>query len=245
MNTKLSVFTLLIAAAFLSGCAHYIPPGEKADLKALAPADIQEGFAAKPSSPFPAGIAAVRIQAAAYSNYYIEQNGGRYGSGRYSVITAHEVEDQSQIDRIAKLPSIAGLISLNRMLLPARIDSDRDLRLAASRLQAELILLYTFDTAFFDTDASKPLTVITLGLSPTRKIRVTTTASALLMDTRTGYIYSAYESTEKRDTRSTSWGSKDSADEARREAEKAAFAGLVDELVKSWPALLDRYAKKG
>lgn len=57
--------------------------------------------------------------------------------------------------------------------------------------------VYTFDTSFFDDDLSKPLTIISLGLSPTRKLSVTTTASALLLDTRTGYVYSTYESTKK------------------------------------------------
>jgi hypothetical protein len=234
---------LILPFLFFAGCATYIPPGEKADLKALAPADIQEGFSAKPSHPFPAGIAAVRIQGPKYTNYYLDRNGGRFGSGRFSIVTVHEVEEQSQIDRIAHLPSVAGMISLNRMLLPARLDSDRDLRVAASRLQADLLLLYTFDTSFFDRDAATPLTVITLGLSPTRKIRVTTTASALLLDTRTGYVYSAYETTEKRDVHSTSWGSRDTADEARKDAERTAFKKLVDEFVTSWSDLIERPTK--
>jgi hypothetical protein len=245
MNKTPVIPLLTILLVFFAGCATYIPPGEKADLKGLAPADVQEGFSMKPASPFPAGIAALRVQGPQYSNYNLDHNGGRSGTGRYSVISVHEVEEQSQIDRITRLPMVAGMISINRMLLPSRLDSDRDLRIAASRLQADLLLLYTFDTAFFDTDSARPLTVISLGLSPTRKIRVTTTASALLLDTRTGFIYSAYETTERRDVRATSWGSRDSADEARRDAERTAFAKLVDELVGSWPGLLERYAKKG
>ncbi len=97
-------------------------------------------------------------------------------------------------------------MALNRMLLPARLESDREIREAASRLQANLVFIYSFDTAFFDTDAARPLTVITLGLSPTRKITAITTVSALLMETRTGYIYSAYEVTEREAILSTSRG---------------------------------------
>ena len=130
------------------------------------------------------------------------------------------------------------------MLLPARLEGDREVRAAAARLQADLVFLYTFDTAFFDTDAAKPLTVITLGLSPTRKITAVTTVSALLLDTRTGYVYSAYEVTEREATMSTSWGSRDTADEARRKTERRAFGKLVDELVASWPKLLQRHEKR-
>lgn len=241
LHAFVSVFTL----ACLAGCATYIPPGSKADLQAFAPANIREGFEAKATSPFPASIAAVRVQASAYTNQYLQQNGGTYGVGRYTVITTREVEDQAQFDRVAHMPQVAGLVSINRMLLPAKLEGDREIREAAARLQADLVFLYTFDTAFFDTDLAKPLTVITLGLSPTRKLFVTTTASALLMDTRTGYVYSAYEVTQKADTLSTSWGSRDAADERRRRNEREAFSKLMDEFVASWPKLLERYAKPG
>jgi hypothetical protein len=234
-----------IVSGFLTGCSSYIPPGAKADLQAFAPASIQEGFAAKATAPFPASIAAVRVQAPTYTNYYLQQNGGTFGSGRYSVITTREVEDQIQLDRIAKLPQVAGFVSINRMLLPQRLESDRELREAAARLQADLLLIYTFDTAFFDTDLAKPLTVLTLGLSPTKKIYVTTTASALLLDTRTGYVYSAYEVTHKSESLATSWGSRDAADEGRRRNEKEAFNKLVEDLVGSWPRLLERHVKRG
>ncbi len=233
----------LILIGLSAGCANYITPGEKADLRGIAPAEIEEGFAAKATSPFPAAIAAVRVQGPGYSSYGIDRTGGRFGTGRYSVITVREVEEDAGLDRITKLPQVAGLVSINRMLLPERLESDKEVRVAASRLKADLLLMYTFDTLFFDTDSAKPLSVITLGLSPTRKIRATTTASALLIDTRTGFIYSAYETTESRDIRSTSWGTKDSADQARKDTEKAAFSKLVSEFEKSWPQLLTRYEK--
>ena len=244
MKPTLPLPILAALALSLAGCATYIPPGAKADLQAFAPPSIQEGLAAKPTNPFPASIAAVRVQAPAYSNEYLRQNGGQYGTGRYSVITVREVEEQAQFDRIAALPQVSGLVTLNRMLLPARLEGDREVRAAAARLQADLVFLYTFDTAFFDTDAAKPLTVITLGLSPTRKITAVTTVSALLLDTRTGYVYSAYEVTEREATMSTSWGSRDTADEARRKTERRAFGKLVDELVASWPKLLQRHEKR-
>jgi hypothetical protein len=235
----------IVVAGAVTGCTTYIPPGGKADLQAFAPPGIQEGFAAKPVATFPTTVAAVRVQAPTYTNYYLRTNGGVFGTGRYSVITAHEVEEQSQFDRLSQLPQVAGIISINRMLLPQQLDSDKQIREGASRLQADMVFLYTFDTAFFDTDLSRPLTVITLGLSPTRKISAATTVSALLMDTRTGYIYAAYEATAKTETLSTSWGSSDTADEGRRRNEKEAFGKLIEEVVSGWPRLLERYAKSG
>ncbi len=232
-----------VIAFLVSGCATYIPPGPKADLQVFAPADIQVGFAVKPTNPFPASLAVIRVQAPTYSNYYLERRGGRYGSGKYSVVLAKEADEDTQLERVRTLQQVAGLVTINRMLLPERLEGDREIRGAASRLQADLILLYTFDTAFFDTDVAKPLTVITLGLSPTRKISAVTTASALLIDTRTGYIYSAYEVTERAETFSTSWGSRDTADEARRKNEQDALKKLVDEFVATWPKVLARHGK--
>jgi hypothetical protein len=233
-----------VIALLISGCATYIPPGAKADLQNFAPPDIQAGFAAKPTNPFPASIAVVRVQAPSYTNHYIQEHGGSYGSGRYSVILTKEAGEDSQLERVGKLPSVAGIVTVNRMLLPERLDGDKEIRGAASRLQADLVFLYTFDTSFFDTDMAKPLSVISLGLSPTRKISAVTTCSALLLDTRTGYIYSAYEVTERAETFSTSWGSSDSADEARRKNEREAFKKLIDEVTTSWTRVLERHGQK-
>jgi hypothetical protein len=241
MLRQLTNLLFVALVGTITGCATYIPPGAKADLQGLAPASIQEGFAAKPTSPFPASVAFVRVQAPTYTNYRLQQQGGSHGAGRYVVITVREVEEESQLEQVAKLPRIAGITGVNRMLLPARLDSDREIREAASRLQADLVFLYTFDTTLFENDLSKPLTVLTLGLSPTRKVYVNTTVSALLLDTRTGYIYSTYESSKRAETLSTSWGSADSADEARRMNEREAFAQLIGELAASWPRLLRRY----
>jgi hypothetical protein len=244
MKNYRAALLVVLALGLLAGCASYVPPGGKADLNAFAPASIQEGFAVKATAPFPAAIAAVRVQAPVYTNHYLKQNGGKHGTGRYSVITTREVEDESHFNRVSKLPQVAGVVSINRMLLPQNLEGDREIREAAARLQADLVFLYTFDTSFFDTDIAKPLTVITLGLSPTQKIKVTTTASALLLDTRTGYVYSAYEVTQRADTLATSWGSRDAADETRQNNERAAFSKLVEEFVTTWPKVLERHAKR-
>jgi hypothetical protein len=66
----------------------------------------------------------------------------------------------------------------------------------------------------------------------------------LLLDTRTGYIYSAYEVTKKADTVSTSWGSGDAADGVRRRNEAEAFLKMLDEFTASWPKLLERHGKR-
>jgi hypothetical protein len=155
-----------------------------------------------------------------------------------------EVEEDADTERIARLPQVGGLISISTLLLPQSLKSDLELREAAARLKADMVLLYTFDTSFHDNDASVALNVITLGLSPTRRVFVRVAASALLMDTRTGFIYAALESNEKREVTTNAWESRETADRARRDAERTAFKGLVSEFEKHWPQIVER-AQKG
>lgn len=239
-----TILITIVGFALLSGCATYIPPSGRADLAELSSPSMQESFGAKPVAVFPASIAAVRVQAPGYQNFYTQREGGVYGRGRYSVITVKEVEEDADIQRIANLPQVAGLITISTLLLPASLQSDRELREAAARLKADMVLLYTFDTSFHNNDASVALNVVTLGLSPTRQVFVHVAASALLLDTRTGFVYAALEANEKRKVTSNAWESRETADRARRDAEKAAFKALVSEFEKNWPQIIER-SKKG
>jgi hypothetical protein len=154
-----SLFFMSALAFFLTGCANsYITPsGRPVNLSAITSHSMQESFAAKPAAGFPAGIAAVRVQAPLYRDFYTDREGGVYGHGRYSVIFAKEVEDDSDFERIGKLPQVGGLITLSSLLLPQNLDSDRELREAAARLKADMVLLYTFDTSFHNNDSSVAL----------------------------------------------------------------------------------------
>ena len=77
-----------------------------------------------------------------------------------------------------------------------------------------------------------------------KTVYVHVNASALIIDTRTGFIYGALEANEKRDLLTNAWESEESADRARLDAEKAAFKSLVGEFEKTWPQIVER-AKQG
>jgi hypothetical protein len=241
-----SLVCLLAALLLAGGCArHYIPPSGRADLGKLSKnASIRESFELKPTAGFPAGIVAVRVQTSGYENYHTRQSGGVFGRGSFSVVFAKEAGEPEQMERLTGLPDLGGIISLNRMLLPERLESEEAIREAAARLKADMVFLYTFDTKYYDDDQSVFLNVVSLGLSPTRKVNVLVNASALLVDTKTGFIYGAFEANEKRRLTSNVWESNETADRARQEAEAAAFKGMVDEFIKGWPAVVKR-AKKG
>jgi hypothetical protein len=229
----------------------YTTPGGPADFRALglSPAeaetltdyDIGQRLARKPAASFPAAIALVRVQGEGYRSY---TSRGR-GSGPYSIITTRDAESDTDVLRLTQMPSTRGIGAVNRLIIPAETKDLKDLRLIGADLQADIILVYTFDTEFGSTETTIPaLGVLTLGLFPNERARVTSTASAAFVDTRTGYLYGLAEATVE-DTRITNaWGNNDAVDKSRREAERGAFEKLVPEIERLWADISARYGPK-
>ena len=144
---------------------------------------------------------------------------------------------------IPPLPMVSGIGPINRLLLPAQLQSDRELREAAARMHADVLLVYTLDTSFTVRDNAAPLSVVTLGLSPSQQAKVVCTASALLMDTRNGYLYGVAEATDRQDQVASAWTSSAAVDQTRRRTESNAFAKLVSELEKTWTGVVQTYAR--
>ena len=151
------------------------------------------------------------------------------------------MEEDEHFERLAGLPGVAGLAPLSRLVLPETLESDYDLRVAAGRLKAPMLLLYTFDTAVDWQDSTSPLDVVTLGFLPHHRVRVHSTVSAVLLDTRSGYLYAAAEADDSVSRLANSWTRGLAADGARRKAEARAFDELVDGIVGGWPELVGRY----
>src|SRR4051812_33178860 len=240
---------LAMLSLVASGCggAHYATPGRGANLQELtadAPRAVQQGdpsiiaaMGTQPLAKFPTGIAAVRIQAPGYES----KTAKGWGEGRYSIVTTRDVEAPADVGRLAKLPMVSGVGPINRLLLPTHLETDRELREAAARMHADVLLLYTLDTTFIVEDKAAPLTVVSLGLSPNKQAKVLCTASALLMDTRNGYLYGVAEATDRQDQFTSSWTSSTAVDQTRRRTETKAFGKLVGELQKTWVGVVQTY----
>lgn len=165
-----------------------------------------------------------------------------FGEGRYCVVTTEDVADDAHLERLAKMKGVADVVRINRMLLPSQLLSDLELRNAGAKLHTDMMVLYTFDTHFEDRDVLKPLTTISLGLAPTKSFKAVSTASALIMDTRTGYLYAVLE--ERADQRglATAWGDEEAMRRARKKAERAALEKLLTELETTWPRVVRRHS---
>ena len=241
--TFVSPAVVWVALLFLmaGGCAKYTTPGKAVSPSTLGDWDIEEILQREPASPFPARIAVVRVQGSGYSS----KTASSYGKGRYSVITTRTVEQDADIERIAKLPLVAGVASLNQLIIPYSLNSDKELRMAAASVKADLLLLYTFNTVFRVKDHDiGPLGVISLGMLPNHEAMITCTVSAAIYDVRTGYIYGLAEATARENEMTSKWTSSDTVDDARKRAERAAFELLIDEVEKTWTDVVNTYVQR-
>jgi len=233
------VLVIFLAAQF--GCASYVTPGRGVSMASLTNVDddIRERLLREPTASFPARMAVVRIQEPGYRSHY--QNS--YGSGKYSVLTTRDFETDAHFERLTRQPMIAGVAPLNRLVIPSTLNDDKDLRLAAATVRADLLLVYTLDSVFnVDEYDLGPLRLITLGTAPTKNARVTCTASAALFDVRTGYVYGLTESTARDDRIASAWTRADALDAARRDAEAAAFEQMLGEFEKMWKGVVEEHA---
>lgn len=233
----LQLLGLIATTAIFSSCASYVTPGRQADLSTFTNASIKEAFTAKPAITFPANIAIVRVQAPGYRSESCEG----YGTGAYSVVTTRDIETEKDIQDISSLPGVAGVVTLNRLLLPKDLSSDLSIRTAAAKLQADAILVYTMDTTFNDGRLLDPLTTITLGLAPNKTYKINATASAILMDTKTGYIYGALEELDSRSGVTMAWGSDKVIENGRRKAEREALDKLLSSFAPFWKTIYAKY----
>ena len=246
----------IIALATTLGCASYTTPGGRADfrsmgmgaggtgepLTAAAPPSrdsvIESGFAKHPAARWPASVAVVRVQATGYRSPTAQT----YGGGAYCVVTARDVEPAGTIESLAALPMLRGVAPLGRLLLPAQLQTDYDLRKAAADLHADMLLIYTFDTTFNQEDDSTPLNLVTLGITPTQQTRITSTASAVLVDTRTGFVYGLADGQASFHARQNAWVTPAAIDNDRRKVEAEAFGKMVENVKATWANVVREHA---
>jgi len=241
---------LVVWAMVLAACGEaYTTPGGAADFSqlgltpqekaALTDSSVQRILDKKPLATFPATLAIARVQAADYESYSYRNGPRAYGA--YAVITTRDIEKDADFDAIARLPRVAAVAGMKRILLSQNMNSDLDLRTAAAKLHANLLLFYTLDTTFSTDTALRPLEVISLGLVPNKNAKVTTTASAVLMDVSNGYVYGAYEATEKDNQLASAWTNDDALDQVRQRTERKAFESLIRQFTSEWPTVLATY----
>lgn len=231
----MKLLSLLLCCGMVSGCASYVVPGGPVQLESINRADIAEIASRRPAATFPARLAIVRVQAPAYRSYTADS----FGSGSFAVLTTQELLTDAHFGDVERWSGVSAIAPVGRLLLPARLESIDDLRLAAAKLQADILIVYTIDTSFRVQGRSYgPLSVISLGIAPDRDAYVTSTASVVFTDVRTGYTYGVAESTARTSGLTNVWGSRETIDRKRVEAESDAFNKVLIEAKRSWEGII-------
>ena len=225
------------------GCAEYKVPGPGADFHAMGIAlnpasDEVHGPQAKPTTTFPASIAYARVQGPVYQ----DNSSQTYGIGIYTVVMTHDVEKPDTLQRLAAMRSVTKVEPINKLHLQQSLASAQQLRDAAVGMNSNMLLIYTFDDTVRDSDDSPPLTILTIGILETKKITLTSTASAVLMDPKTGFVYGATEITDEKTATSNAWGEAAAGEATRQEVETSAFDKLTGQVEKTWGGVLTQYA---
>ena len=249
-------FGSLLALALLGGCTgvRYTTPSEAADLMIWqdSPPDdpdrtgriqpgedsvIRSALDRRPAARFPASIAIARVQAPGYRSHTVQG----HGTGAFSVVIQRDVETKDHFKTLSAMPEVRNLAPISRLLLPSRMKSDQTLRRAAAAMRSDVLLIYTLDTRFHRVDTDKPLDVVTVGILDNFNVEVYTTASAVFLDTRTGYVYGVSEGSSKKRTILNNWSNDEVVDAVRREVEAKAFDELVKSVVLNWTTIANEY----
>lgn len=243
MKNKILILGLLFI--ILSSCsAKYVTPGGDVKISSLADEDISKILSNKPSAEFPVTIAVARIQAPKYSNYRYSYRNAEPTNSNFSMVLTREPDEEKNIQEIAKLKGIKQISPFNRLLLPYNYNSIKDLRLAAAKMKAQILLVYTFDTEFeIDAKNYGPQNVFALGYLKNKEVKVRTTSSAALFDVQTEYLYGLAEATEEVEKKSNIWKQNQDVDKLRLDSEKKSFEKLVKDIEKMWEGIYQEYNK--
>ena len=240
MKRILKLATLIVFGLWLGGCAtHYQTPAGGVSLADISDPVLKDYYLREPATAFPASIAVIRVQDAGYAT----RTSRGYGNGRFTTVTTRDVEGDADIEALARLPLVAGVAPVGRILLPSNASTIRDLRVPAAKLRADLLLVYSIDTSFsVEGKSLGPLSLISLGFIPNKRAHVTSTVSGMLVDVRTGFIYGTTEATAREDQRATIWSTEQAIDTSRMKAEGEAFGEFVDGFGDLWKSVVDVHA---
>ena len=193
--------------------------------------------APKPAATFPATLAVVRVQAAGFESYSIHR---RAGDGKFSVVTVRDIETDADLERWRALPQLRAVTPFTRLTIPGELGGADDLRRIGAELQADLVLAYTVDTHFKRASDGSEVTDVALGLMRTRIATVDSTVSAIVIDTRTGYVHGSAKAATSMAPPNSPWWEQPAVDLFRRQTERAAFDQFLDQFDKTWNEIVAR-----
>ncbi len=242
-TSKFFFFSIVGSFLFLCACGtSYTTPGASVNISEQADEEVAKVLNTEPTTTFPARIAIARIQSPNYTNYKNKKYSPYRSNNGYSMVLTREVQEDEVFRQINDWDGVAVASPFNRLLLPYEYKTIKDLRIAAAKMKAQMLLVYTFDTQYIvDTKNFGPQNVIALGYLKNKEVKVVTTASAALFDVQTEYLYGLAEETASETKKSNAWKKVEELDALRLNTEATAFQGLVKNVASMWEEVLKEY----
>lgn len=243
---KRLIYVLSIIILSTSCSLKYVTPGSDVKISTLADEDISKLLSNKPTSDFPVNIAIARIQHPLYTSYsYHRVHGSPNTSDQnFSLILTRDAGEDEGLKKLNEMSGVRQAAPFNRLLLPYNYKSIKDLRLAAAKMKANMLLVYTFDTEFkIGTKNYGAQNIFSLGYLRNKEVKVVTTASMALFDVQTEYLYGLAEATENENKSANAWKKQDEVDNLRLSTERKAFEKLIGEIQIMWPGVVKEYSK--
>ncbi len=223
---------LLGIVLFLTGCGRsYATPTTGANI-GLFQGTLNTRHTPQPTAQLPVVLAIARIQGPMYS--YPNNTG-------YSVMNVNQPGMGLNEDVFKNLQHISQVVPVNKLLVAGPQNSANDLRNAALSLKADMLFVFTLDTQQTQSDWSSPLSLYSLGLSPSVKVEVTTSAMGMLIDTQTGYVYGVLEATSYKKQIAAYMTCQNAWDQCRKVTEKKAVEELNKKFETMWNGVLSQY----
>lgn len=240
---NLVLLTFLILVLALSSCkSSYVTPGSSVNISQLADEDIAKLLSNQPAAQFPVNMAIARIQAPQYTNYRHRGYAPAVQNTSYSMVLTRDAEEEEAFEKLSDMIGVKKASPFNRLLLPYNYSSIKDLRLAAAKMKAGVLLVYTFDTEFIvDQKNCGPQNVLALGYLKNKEVKVVTTASAAIFDVQTEYLYGLAEASVQELRNANTWKKQEEVDALRVETERKAFDELVEEIEDTWGLIQAEY----
>lgn len=228
MRRLASLFLLLC-----TGCASYTTPGGPAPLASLAGIEDAQRPVGSSALAAPLSVGVVRVQAADYESASAET----LSAGSFSVVPVDGLSRET-VDAVSRWPLVTDAQPLPVALLPEHIESLDDLRLAAAKSLADVLVVYTLDTRFeLGGERIEPMAELSVGEAPEAASGIVSTAFAVLLDVRTGHALAATQASARVDDLAEAWRSTAALDRRRTEAERQALSALLSESGRVWSGL--------
>ena len=223
---------LLGITLFLTGCGcSYAKPTTGANM-GLFQGTLNTRHTLQPMAQLPVVLAIARIQGPMHS--YPNNTG-------YLVMSVNQPPMGLDEDVFKNLRDISQVVPVNKLLVAGPQNSANDLRSAALSLKADMLFVFTLDTQQTQSDWSSPLSLYSLGLSPSVKVEVTTSAMGMLIDTQTGYVYGVLEATSYKKQIAAYMTCQNAWDQCRKVTEKKAVEEMNKKFETMWNGVLGQY----